>query len=431
MTVALIDLDVLCYNACENRFRDANGYTIVSIGEPPEDPAADEEYLQKAWLNLQELIQNACEVCFTTEYKAAVAGEGNFRKDIFPLYKANRHADPKKRNPFVPKLRKMAAAAGIATEAHGMEADDLLRIWAEECRNKDEDYIVVSIDKDLLMIPGRHYRIHKQEFVDMSEEAALKFYYEQLLMGDPTDNIGGVPKVGPVKAKKYLEGSADEKSHQEIVQQVYYTAYGTERWKEELILTGHLIYLRKHHEDKFTVEGWPNVEFEEIEEKPKKGKKKMEPWTIGTALAAVDPGNVIGTKAWEAAMLFLAEESGIEIDDDTLGAIEVLSNRNGVPQAELEAYSKLRKAFSGQPIIPLSFNKVVTPTEEDIAKYPFPKEPKVTVVDSRDSSYSKAFGRPPTTILETKEGPVLHTPTMFKLPEAVPVPTFNPDWGKK
>jgi hypothetical protein len=304
----------------------------------------------------------------------------------------------------------------------------------------------------------------------MSEEAALKFYYEQLLMGDATDGIPGVPKVGPIKAKKYLEGSVNETTHREIVMQTYYTAYGVERWREELILTGHLIYLRKHHEDKFTLEGWPDVEFEEIEEKPKKGKKKMEPWNIGTALAAVDPGNVIGTKAWEAAMLFLAEESGIEIDDETLGAIETLSNRNGVPQAEIEAYAKLRKAFSKQPIIPLSFNKVVTEQVTETPKYPFPENsPAVkgfalpnTVVDEKHLNKimpSKLFAEKPASeavalsikiekaidVCHGKEPTILgktipetvatilapKTENKFKLPEPVPVPTFNPGWGKK
>ena len=51
-------------------------------------------------------------------------------------------------------------------------------------------------------IPGKHWLMHKKEMIVVSEEDAMRHYYQQLLKGDPTDNIPGVPRVGEVKAAK-------------------------------------------------------------------------------------------------------------------------------------------------------------------------------------------------------------------------------------
>jgi 5'-3' exonuclease len=149
----------------------------------------------------------------------------------------------------------MAVENGMAVAAHGMEADDLLRIWQQECVAAGVDYIICSIDKDLRCIPGRHYLMHKKQFIDVSEEEATRFYYEQLLQGDPTDNIKGIPRVGPVKAQKYLQDCKTEKEFQYTVSEAYQSYFGNE-WEQELILNGRLIYLLKSKDDEFTLDGW-------------------------------------------------------------------------------------------------------------------------------------------------------------------------------
>jgi hypothetical protein len=511
MSVALLDGDVLCYNACENRYKDKSGNTIVTLGDEIIDPVADERYIEKAYLNLKAIITKMTERVFADSYRMAVAGDGNFRKDIYPEYKANRHADPKKRNRFVPILRKMIVAEGFATAAHGMEADDLLRMWAAELAAEDIDHTVVSIDKDLLMIPGTHYRIHKDEIVIMDEISSMRFYHEQLLQGDPTDNIKGVPKVGPIKAQKYLEGCTDEQSMREIVLQIYYSyfsgvwrekqasiaacvteeelglvLYGTaspvseswkfskdqlvacnteqafsetleqqfgiktprELWRAELMLTGQLIYLKKHKDDWFNLDGWPEASFEDVlVDAPKKTKKakKMEPWTIATALSAIDPGNVIGTKAWESAMLFLVEESGVDLPEDAITAVEVLSNRNGIPRAEVDAYSVIRRAFSATPLVPLSFNKVVEAPAVAATPPATPFTFKLPTLFSPELSPQAATDTPSLTLPPAvKTASVLAADTKFPgapvtvivekpsiAPPVVSIPTFNPSWGKK
>lgn len=441
MTVCLIDGDVLCYMACESRYMTPDGYRIIVQDEIVFTEEEDKKYLDKAWKRLQYLIRDLCDTHFTEEYKAAIAGIGNYRKDLFPGYKANRHNPTKKRNPFVPQLRKMLAESGMATEAHGMEADDQLRMWAEECRANEIDYIVCSIDKDLKMIQGRHYLIHKQEHIEMSEWDALKFYYEQLLQGDQTDAIAGAPGVGPVKAQKYLSECTTEQEMQEVVMQVYYTCFGRELWSDALFLTGQLIYLKKHKDDWFTMDGWPRIEFEEIEDKPKKKKgKKMEPWTIETALAAIDPLCIVTKQVWESALMFLAEQ------DDTpphiIEAIEVVSGRDKVPSAELEAYNVMIKHFKK---VPTSFMKVEVPM-------PIIQEaPALSILDVKGTgvypSIDNLQRRAPIENLQNapilgRVGPVIDTKdlydtsvipkkSVFNIPEVVVVPTFSSNWGKK
>jgi 5'-3' exonuclease len=423
MTVCLIDADVVCYNACESRYMTADGYRIITQDEIEFTEEEDAKYLAKAWLKLQSIIKHLCELHYTDEYRAAVAGIGNYRKDLFAGYKANRHNPTKKRNPFVPQLRRMLAEHGMATEAHGMEADDQLRMWAEELRAEGVEYVICSIDKDLKMIPGRHYLIHKDEHIEMSEWDALKFYYEQLLQGDQTDAIAGAPGVGPVKAQKYLADCTTEQEMQEVVMQVYYTCFGKDLWSDALFLTGQLIYLKKHKDDWFTMDGWPRIELVDIEDKPKKKKgKKMDPWTIETALAAIDPLCIVTKQVWESALMFLAEQ------DDTpphiIEAIEVVSGRDKVPSAELEAYNVMIKHFKK---VPTSFMKVELPM-------PIVQEaPALSILDGKGTgvypSADEPYHRKSTEDLQS--APVIPKKSIFNIPEVVVVPTFSSNWGKK
>lgn len=285
MTVCLIDGDVVAYMACENRYKNGQGYTVYSLEEKVFTEEEDRIYLQKCWLRFQQIVTELCECCFTNEYKMAVKGNGNFRDDIFPEYKSNRHADPKKRNPFVPKLRQMAVDTGMAVAADGREADDLLRIWQQECVANDEQYIICSIDKDLRCIPGRHYLMHKNEFITMSEEDSIRFFYEQLLKGDPTDNIRGIPKVGDVKAKRFLEPCTSEDEFQLVVSELYQEAFGDD-WERELILNGRLLYLQKTFDDHFNIDFWNVCGYEMT------GKVTIAPVEISGVLADEDAAEI-------------------------------------------------------------------------------------------------------------------------------------------
>jgi len=86
------------------------------------------------------------------------------------------------------------------------EADDLIGIASDEYRRKGEEVVIVSIDKDLDCIPGVHYNSVRDEVYIVTPEQALRNFYYQVLLGDTTDNVPGVPGVGEKTAAKLLDG---------------------------------------------------------------------------------------------------------------------------------------------------------------------------------------------------------------------------------
>lgn len=259
MTVALVDGDVACYLACKPRTKttETGQYEMLENGDkkPLYSEAEDEAYFDKCWVEFEKIITDLRETLFTDYYKMAVKGDNNFRDVIFPAYKAHRHTDPNKHNKFVPMLRHKAVTEGLAVYAEGMEADDFLRIWAEEARSQGMPFIVCSIDKDLKCIEGTHFNMKQNKIFAVDGAYAMRFFYEQLLQGDPTDGIKGIPGIGPIKARNILEGLSTESEFQFTVAMFYFEFFA-EKWKEELILNGRLIYLLKTKDDIFSIADW-------------------------------------------------------------------------------------------------------------------------------------------------------------------------------
>ena len=257
MTLLLIDGDVVAYLACKPRLKttETGQYEITPKGEklPIFSEREDSEYFKKCWVEFNKIIDDLRETLFSDYYKMAVKGKSNFRDELFEGYKAHRKNTA--RNKFVPMLRSKAVEEGMAVEADNMEADDCLRIWAEEARNKGTPFIVCSVDKDLKCIVGSHFNLKKNIFSKVTEWEATKFFYEQVLQGDPTDGIKGLPGIGPAKAQAMLDGLETEEELQFTVAMFYFEFFGS-RWKEELILNGSLLYLLKSHADKFTIDSW-------------------------------------------------------------------------------------------------------------------------------------------------------------------------------
>lgn len=263
MHIAVIDGDVLLYLSCRNRYPQEAGKTIVTLDDDGErvpiefSKAEDAAYLEESWNNVKDNIKDTLEQLYCTDYVMAVKGEGNFRDEIYPEYKANRRNKTHDNTYRIVKtLRSLAIHEGLAVPAHGMEADDLVRIWANEAKSAGRIPIVCSNDKDLKCIPGKYWNLKTKKLEDISEEEATRLYYEQLLKGDPTDNIPGLPGVGPIGAKKALASCVTEEEFQEVVISSYILAYDKE-WCDYLLSNGKMIHIKRHIGDYFTLEDWP------------------------------------------------------------------------------------------------------------------------------------------------------------------------------
>jgi len=164
-----------------------------------------------------------------------LTGSGNFRKDLatIKVYKGQRPPKPE----HLPATRDQLVQQWGAEIVEGQEADDAIGIKATDLHG---DCTIVSIDKDLLMIPGTHYNFVKKEWTEVSQEKGDYFFYKQLLTGDQVDNIQGVPGIGPKKAEKAYEGCT-------TVQEMY--AKALEMYKgdaDALLENARLLWLRRY-----------------------------------------------------------------------------------------------------------------------------------------------------------------------------------------
>lgn len=150
-------------------------------------------------------------VVFPTPTNVAgyLTGKDNFRYDIAVTYgyKANRREVEKPK--WLTEAREYMVDKHSFVVVEGQEADDALSIDATNYYDPDA-YVIATIDKDLNTVPGWKFNFKKGTFTYWTEHEALLYFYEQCLTGDKADGIIGLFRVGPVKAKKILEGALTE-----------------------------------------------------------------------------------------------------------------------------------------------------------------------------------------------------------------------------
>lgn len=174
-------------------------------------------HIDKVVDGLREKFPNA------TECIIYLSGPKNFRKEIATLkpYKGNRTSEKPK---YYLEIRDYLVKTYGAIIADNEEADDLMGI--AQFAKPDKSTVICSIDKDLDMIPGLHYNDKKDRLYEINLGQAERFYHLQLLTGDATDNIPGVPGIGPKTAEKIIGDKTGEDALQSI-QEEYRKAYGT------------------------------------------------------------------------------------------------------------------------------------------------------------------------------------------------------------
>ncbi|WP_455376577.1 DNA polymerase I [Kaarinaea lacus] len=149
-----------------------------------------------------------------------------FRDDLYKEYKANRPPMPQDLRAQIKPLYKLIDAMGLPLlVVDGVEADDVIGTLAAQASAKKMDTLISTGDKDMAQLVNDHVTLMdtmKDAYLDRDgviEKFGLppeRIIDYLALMGDKSDNIPGVPNVGPKTAVKWLTqyGSLDEvKAH--------------------------------------------------------------------------------------------------------------------------------------------------------------------------------------------------------------------------
>lgn len=135
--------------------------------------------------------------------------EENFRKQIWPDYKANRKAEFKPL--LLSRLKDYLREQYGAFHWAGLEADDTLGILNTEPQEYPGRRILVGRDKDFRTVPGTYYQLpradqrHLAEIEEVTFWQAQRFHLVQTLMGDMTDGYSGCPGIGKKRAEELLD----------------------------------------------------------------------------------------------------------------------------------------------------------------------------------------------------------------------------------
>ena len=229
MTIALIDADILCYR----------------VGFSTED-----EPEEVALVKMDNYIEEILFGSQASEYEMFLTGSNNFRKTLYPAYKANRRNVPKPKH--IQALRQHLIDVEGAVVSDGQEADDELGI------RQTHETVICSIDKDLLMIPGRHYNFVKQEHSMVSNAEGRYNFYQQLLTGDRTDNIPGCTGIGPVKAAALLAGCQTKEEYNAVILQAYQQEFphcSDEDREKHINIIGRLLWIRRKENEVWQFNG--------------------------------------------------------------------------------------------------------------------------------------------------------------------------------
>ena len=200
--------------------------------------------------SIKLMIFSILEELKTDEYTVFLSStdKSNFRFDIAKTkpYKGNRKQ---------PKPVHYSALRDYLINFHNAqiifheEADDALGY------TQTDDTVICTIDKDLDMIPGKHYNFVTGESCETKDPGHLelsgnrrkltgggyKWFYAQMLLGDNADNIPGLAGYGPVMVYNLLHPLDNEESCAKLI----YREYQKQGVEDRFLEVADLLWIRR------------------------------------------------------------------------------------------------------------------------------------------------------------------------------------------
>jgi len=154
---------------------------------------------------------------YRPDYAAVVfdAKGKTFRDELFEQYKAHRPAMPDDLKAQIEPLHAIVRASGLPyLVVEGVEADDVIGTLAQRAAKEGIATVISTGDKDMAQLVNGHITLvntmsgnvlDRQGVIDKFGIAPEQIVDYLALIGDSTDNIPGIPKVGPKTACKWLQ----------------------------------------------------------------------------------------------------------------------------------------------------------------------------------------------------------------------------------
>lgn len=194
--------------------------------------------------NVDQKIGRILEAAKCDGLITVLSGPDNFRYHIAKTqpYKGNRKSE----KPYYHSdIRHHIEEHYDPIISDGIEADDEVRILSLGFEDNSE-FVIASIDKDLLQCVGTHYNWRRNEFTEVDDDYSNYWFWAQCLIGDTADNIPGIKGYGPKKSEKLLR-DAEPDERKRIVREIY----GDD---ERLTEVGNLLHILRSYDDCFDPE---------------------------------------------------------------------------------------------------------------------------------------------------------------------------------
>lgn len=237
MTVALIDGDIVAYKAA---FVSTDTFEDQEIFDPAA-VKANVDLMVKEWSQLAKA--GATIICLSDDTHRY------FRHDVYPDYKGNR--EDRERPKALTSAYDCLKENYKTVQYDGLEADDVMGVLVGSTELTDP--VMVSIDKDLMTVPGKLLNPNKmRRAMRISKPAADRMMLMQALQGDRTDNYPGVEGIGPVKSEKIVNAHADIRSAWNAVVETF----GDEEMALTMVRLARILRTDDYNQEKGEIRLW-------------------------------------------------------------------------------------------------------------------------------------------------------------------------------